>query len=252
MIANFPVWGKIANVLPSFTYTGSYEEHTAADYGLSGDYTVIALLTDGVLQFAKSADVDIFMVGGGGGSNGRGKNNGYTNGGGGGYTKTYQVKVPITEINVTIGKGSTGRGGTTIVATADASYTAEGGYEGGRLSGGNGGSGGGAGAYQGIYPANRGGNGGSDGSDGFYNDTGSGSGPHNGLGQGTTTRAFGDPNGKLFAGGGGGGGGGLGGEGGGANNNNDAVANTGGGAGGNWTTKYRGGSGIVLIRPKQS
>lgn len=79
-----------------------------------------------------------------------------------------------------------------------------------------------------------------------------------GTGQGTTTRAFGETDGTLYAGGGGGYSGGAGGGGNGdswAGGGTDGGANTGGGGGGAAAfsgVQYRrghcGGSGIAIIR----
>ena len=137
--------------------------------------------------------------------------------------------------------------------------------------GGDGGSGGGGGTYN----NEKGGEGGSNGGNGI-DGTPSSSHP-GGVGQGITTREFGEPSGKLYAGGGGGGrsmvsqtpivsmgGAGGGGNGGWVNQNNwrnlykvptAGAANTGGGGGGGYqlsqddmTPGAAGGSGIVCLR----
>lgn len=130
--------------------------------------------------------VDVFCVGGGGGG-------GNGTGGGGGYTKTYKAiaVTPGEKITVVVGEGSyyPSRGGTSYFKTS--SYSAYGGYSGadnGR--GGDGGSGGG-----GIYPTSQP-SGGSNGSSGVSGNT------QGGLGQGVTTRDFGESSGKRNAGGG--------------------------------------------------
>ena len=149
-------------------------------------------------------------------------------------------------------------------STSVAEISASGGYAGASKNGGNGGSGGGAAGYVKV-----GGNGGSDGGNGGdskyatvsntavtgWTDT------FGGTGQGTTTRAFGEPDGTLYAGGGGGmgtygiawGGSGGGGRGYWAANYTGTItsyspiegtANTGGGGGGG----AAGGSGVAIIR----
>lgn len=128
------------------------------------------------------------------------------------------------------------------------------------------GGGGGAGQYS-IYAGN-GGSDGSKGEDARKVGTATGGIKTGGAGQGTTTRAFGEPNGTLYAGGGGGswspsghtgavGQGGAGGGGRGRNNDNsgnidgtNGTPNTGGGSGGFSGAKVngQGGSGIVIVR----
>lgn len=242
--------------------------------------------------------VDIFCVGGGGGgSSGRGPKYDCYAGGGGGSGRTTTVK----NIGVSAGQVLTitvGAGGTSVSEYYDGDGSASfvtrsgttlcnakgggGGYWTSNLTvrdGGYGGSGGGAGGENETGPSWReGGIGGSDGSDGGDNGAG-GVGRGGGGGQGTTTRAFGESNGTLYAGGGGGGGGGqssgsswipaggAAGAGGGGKGGNggrrtvedggDGSANTGGGAGGGGASSSDssyagsgglGGSGIVLIR----
>ena len=243
---------------------------------------------------------DAFLVGGGGGgaggygvyySSGGGTAGSAGGGGGGGLTKTEIgiVPVPFSTVSCIIGSGGSGgsggtrsansshingnpgsTGGSTMLAgtktiSATGGSGGSGGTGGGYAAiggiGGNGGSGGGRGGGGGeSYEATRGKNGGSDGENG----------EQGGTGQGTTTRAFGESTGTLYAGGGGGGemrfnsyagGVGSGGSGGGApggnyqTNGTSAGNNTGGGGGGGGGS-YRtaggnggtGGSGIILIR----
>lgn len=230
---------------PKFTYDGDY---------VIRDDGVVELLTSGTITFLSPAVIDIFCVGGGGGGGdalyGSGSS-GQTGGGGGGYTKTVKSLQVLSQqaIPITIGAGGNSQrdGG----ASSWGDYSANGGLRGGNYgAGGNGGSGGGAGNN---------GKGGSDGSNG-------GGGISNipaGIGQGSTTREFGELTGKLYAGGGSGAGGGTGGEGGGGNAGYNAaggngVANSGGGGGGtksdNASTTYlggKGGSGIVCFRAAQ-
>lgn len=245
----FRAWSYMTTNYGRF-YAGIYLETIGTAHTVQGNQTFTSsgawIVPDGVRA------VDVFLVGGGGrGGNGGGFYDGstgittyvYAGGGGGGYTKTYKniLVTPGDEIAIAVG----GSGG----ASRFGSYAAGaggGGYcnlnvQGG---GGSGGSGGG------------GRNGGSDGS--------AGSGGYAGNGQGTTTRAFGEASGTLYAGGGGGGGHkytnpGSGGAGGGGRGNTDGTAqsgtaNTGGGGGGGGSydtttgTGGAGGAGIVLIR----
>lgn len=250
---------RVRRTRPFFTFTPD-DASAAPGYSLdqSGNNWVLKLLTSGTLTLAGARSVDLFAVGGGGGSG--------AGGGGGGYTTTVRAVTMQPEIGyaVTIGAGGTpnsngtgGRGGTSGVANGSTSLiSAEGGYGGvsgtRKRNGGKGGSGGGGGSYGndgtgGHHP--KGGLGGSDGANGkaatdstntSYQGTG-------GAGQGTTTRAFGESTGEIFAGGGNGafyrtdapapdGGTAMG---------MDGAANTGAGAGGG---NHTGGSGIVIIR----
>lgn len=258
-----------------FTYTG--------DYVVRKD-GVVELLTSGTIVFLEPKVIDVFMVGGGGSGgffvSGTGAQTGF-GGGGGGYTATLR-KVNVTgSYEVTIGAG--GIAGQQVGGNGGASafgglLTVSGGYGHKSTSsalnmirGANGGSGGGGGvASNSDYGA--GGSNGNDGEQGYYPQTIIG-----GKGQGTTTREFGEANGKLYAGGGGGGryisaqspvvsaggsgGGGTGGWCGTANTQAAAagVANTGGGGGGGAvgpdtstiTPGGSGGSGIVCFREAQ-
>jgi hypothetical protein len=254
-----------------FTYTG--------DYVVRKD-GVVELLTSGTIVFLEPKVIDLFLVGGGGRGgffkSGTGAQTGF-GGGGGGYTATLR-KVNVTgSYEVTIGAGgiagqTNGGGGASAFGGL---ITANGGYghqssssDLDMIRGANGGSGGGGGVSSNSdYGA--GGSNGNDGERGYYPQTIIG-----GKGQGTTTREFGEANGKLYAGGGGGGryisaqspvvsaggsgGGGTGGWCGTANTQAAAagVANTGGGGGGgaigNDTSVTvpgaSGGSGIVCFR----
>lgn len=249
-------------VLP--TYTGQYV--------ISGDKTKgsIQLLTSGTLTL-HPATYDIFCVGGGASGHQPTTKQGITGGGGAGYTFT-QLNCKINIIRkcaVIIGaggrvmEGERNAGSTTSITVANDVYEAKGGTTQTKASlgdgsgcGSHGGSGGGA-----KQDASRGNgyDGGSDGSDGegitvlFNQQAG-------GIGQGITTRAFGENNNTLYAGGGGGGcqtqgsnpgSPGDGGAGGGGAAGDDGFANTGGGGGG--CSSYSGnagsgGSGIVIVR----
>ena len=237
--------------------------------------------------------LDLFAVGGGSGGGG----DNYNGGGGGGYTKLVTgISVVAGQVLfVTVGAGgvrglSTGISGVRTGNPGGASYASINGNvlinaDGGTVvdnegtapdrSGRNGGSGGGASSNDyissdGTKNSPSGKNGGADGSNGGSADNGKYY--IGGLGQGFTTRAWG--NGTLYAGGGGGGAtgnngkitqlGGAGGAGGGGSGGNSGYwenysganggANTGGGGGGAGYNGYRdynadggdGGSGIVL------
>ena len=250
----------------------------------SGDYVVrkdgvVELLTSGTLVFLEPKVIDVFMVGGGGGGGWQSDAGPHgSGGGGGGYTRTvrranvvanqsYLVQVgaggPVNQ-----GKGQSGS------ASGFGNFTVPGGSNAPNnttFKGGAGGSGGGGGVRSNSdYGA--GGSNGNDGENGYPESQAGG------KGQGFTTREFGEPAGKLYAGGGGGGrymvasspvlsmgGAGGGGTGGwcsdtGADYQAPAagVANTGGGGGGgvrvtvsNYTEAASGGSGIVCFREAQ-
>lgn len=266
--------------VPDYTYTGNAEWYDEKK-------TILKLKTSGVLTLSKDCYADVFVVGGGGGGNGTNLsvvNDHYHSGGGGGggYTKTQRVAfTKSTEYTAIIGAGGAGgaknafgvEGGSTSLngVSAEGAKSANR-YSGQTSGGGYGGSGGGSGYPNKTY-SHGGGDGGSNGSNGSgYNVVG--------VGQGTTTRAFGEPDGELFAGGGGAGLvattnwsntllSGKGGDGGGGNGaghirsadpltySTAGQENTGGG-GYNWSTVTgtaidinsgaAGGSGVILIR----
>ena len=265
--------------VPDYTYTGNAEWYDEKK-------TILKLKTSGVLTLTKDCIADVFCVGGGGGGNGSNStsiNYHYHSGGGGGggYTKTQRVSfTKQTQYQAIIGAGGSGasknafggEGGTTSINEVSAEGGKSSNKYSGQLSGGGyGGSGGGSG-YPSKEYAHGGGDGGSNGSNGSgYNVVG--------VGQGTTTRAFGDSDGELFAGGGGAGDAmgpkssinsksGIGGSGGGGNGADSGqrnartpvlaasgVENTGGGGGGgsygygsSYDNGAAGGSGVILIR----
>lgn len=257
------------------TYTGSnitFSGSTTGDWMM----TVKASTT---LKFTKLVGpIDVFLVGGGGGGGRSGHTDGAGGGGGGGggggYTTTAtNVAVSLnTNYTISVGAGGSARvqGGTSTAF----SKSATGGCGGNSWTnwfpnGGNGGSGGGAG---GSGTENQGGAGGSNGGNGGANAK---FGTTGGIGQGTTTRAFGASSGTAYSGGGGGGtahgnvtasaggvyGGGKGGKGDTTANKTSpasGTANSGGGGGGGGaylTTNSNtyedgasGGSGIIIIR----
>lgn len=226
IIGHFPGGSSAPDLSKYLSYTGSM--------AFSGKQAYF--LTSGTLTVKKTVEVDIFLVGGGGGGQSAGCYNSdgvskdrMGGGGGGGYTATQSgVTLPAGAYTVTIGAGgaglaqyetqyAAGDGGSTSFAGGEIEYTVNGGggapmvpssvtYDEEPVNGGDGGSGGGAG----------GAGGGRDGEDGLpsyliykymHNDTlrsyaKSSSG---GSGQGTTTRAFGEAWGALYASGGNGG-----------------------------------------------
>ena len=219
---------------------------------------------------------DIFMVGGGAsGAGHRDSDSAFgTAGGGSGYTKTIMQKVVDRELilGVIIGAGGgeqSGEGclagsetsidfGDSIESVSGGTNTSSRATTAAYANGTDGGSGGGSNS------ANAGLNGLSDGKTGGIYQSPYGSKPitATGKGQETTTRAFGEPEGTLYAGGGGGsdndtiGSGGLGGGGNaGQKIGNAGTPNTGSGGGGaiydSWSdhsTGGAGGSGIIIIR----
>ena len=239
-ISGVPIAGR------DFTYSGEFQ--VIDDTDDKGAKWRIKFLSSGNFVPLSNMEIDAFYVGGGGGFY-------YYAGGGGGYTKTEKslVLTANTEYPIVIGAGGvsvtanfsvTGNNGGD---TSGFNLTANGGKFGTKVSasycGGDGGSGGGG------WVQNMGGDGGSDGSNA------PGQSDLAGVGQGTTTREFGESTGDLYAGGGGGRGTkeiGLGGAGGGGNGGENGTPNTGGGGGGNnrktGSVKTSGGSGIVIIR----
>ena len=268
MIVNAGYRGKVGAKATKFTYTGQYNIRKDG---------VVELLTSGTIVFLEPKVIDLFMVGGGGaGSTFSTSDQTGLAGGGGGYTRTLRrINIASNEsVTVTIGAGAVfnisqqraPEGGT----TAFGSYTVKGGSASGWLNGDGktGGSGGGGGTTSSS-------DGGAGGYNGGNGERGGNNGHIGGAGQGFTTREFGEPSGKLYAGGGGGGrymassspvvsvggagGGGSGGWVGSSAKQEPAagVANTGGGGGGGAvsysiaTGAGSGGSGIVCFREAQ-
>lgn len=237
----FNLTQPVLDSAPKFTYTGTYEY---IDDG--GGNWRIKFLTSGVFTPLRDIVIDAFLVGGGGGSPIR-ILGGWSSGAGGGYTRT-DKGISLTanaEYPIIVGAGGVGTSGNDTSAFGN---VASGGKNGNSSSnnvidGGNGGSGGGQLKGDTAY------DGGSDGSNGGRSFLSQ----HGGVGQGTTTREFGEETGTLYAGGGGAynsrsifGKGGLGG---GADGGTSAMDNTGGGAGGaDNDSVTSGGSGIVVIR----
>ena len=239
------------------------------------------LLTSGTLKIKRVATsiLDIFLVGGGGGGGGSldsGTDEAGGGGGGGGYTFTMtNISIALnTPYEIIIGAGGTGGAGYSGYAENGKTGT-----QGGMTSAfgftANGGSGGNGGYRQSTknntyYNGGAGGNGGSGGGHG-------GGQGHDavGTGQHTTTRAFGETSGKLYANGGNGGKGyfyvggttALGTKGGSngsdgtetTGNSTSPAANTGGGGGGGNTFTSQqdrigknGASGIAILRGRYS
>lgn len=247
----------------AYTYKNATRVYTETQSGATISFTTVApkgmqtFTSSGTFTVPKSVtSIDVFAVGGGG-AGGTASGSATGGGGAGGYTatlKSYKV-TEGTVIPVVVGSGSTsvnyGPGGDTIFG--DSLLIAKGGNSSKYASvGGSGGSGGGA---------TGGGPGGSNGSNGGASPYGADGWGTFGIGQGSTTRAFGESNGTLYAGGGGGGyngsvssPGGAGGGGAGANGNSYSASHgtsgTGGGGGGSSanSTFGNGGSGVLVIR----
>lgn len=184
-----------------FSYTGTYKFNTEIDEKTGGMIWELKLLTSGVLIIDEVVTPynDVFVVGGGGGGGGGSNRGGAVGGGGGGYTLAkLNVKLQTkTACEVIIGAGGragrassagTGTGGGDGGRSSIMGFSAEGGKGSAGFHGGNGGSGGGA-----AGKSNWGG------TELQYSGT-------PGTGQKTTTRAFGEPSGTLYAGAGGAGG----------------------------------------------
>ena len=197
-----PVYGK------DFTYTGEYLLIDDND----GNWR-IKFLTSGTFIPLTDMTIDVFLVGGGGG---RGNHNTTSaewtaskpGCGGGGYTTTSKLIVltPNTEYPIVIGEGGVTSenntkqtdGGNSTAFNQEAlggkyaKYLKDGGYH--RFYGGNGGSGG--------APDSK-----SGGIDGANAETQTSTNRqysyYDGIGQGTTTREFGESDGTLYASGGG-------------------------------------------------
>ena len=250
----------IANWKPTYSYTGN---STFID---DGNYNWrIKFLTSGNVNFSSlgnATTLDVFCVGGGGAGTHAGNDRG-GGGGAGGYTKTYanfpvslNVKIPIVigAGGINPGNNSGATGGTTSFANITAAggqSTLPVGTE--TVSDGNGGSGGGMRGYYDTKDNTL--KGGTNGGNAAYTWAPYG---NRGMGQGTTTREFGESSGTLYSGGGSGAnrGGGTtviaGGAGGGGNGGPGTAGgtNTGGGGGGAVAESGggAGGSGIVVIR----
>ena len=268
--ANYSVYCKVTNAAGTVTSRTATLKVTSSQpvYTFSGDAVLtrqnsydwmLTFKTSGTLRFSSlgncAGKADVFCVGGGGGGGAYSRSYYGGGGGGGGSAVTSKGKSIAINTDYVITIGSGGAASSAGGNTSALGVSAAGGGTGGDYGyGGNGGSGGGAGGYS---STKAGGNGGSNGSDGTANTANA-----QGKGEGTSTRAFGESGGTLYAGGGGGGSGisssgstsaaGSGGAGGGAaGNGNNASNNTGGGGGGakaKTGSGGKGGSGIVLIR----
>ena len=225
-------------LIPRFTYTGNYELIDEKH----GNWR-IKFLTSGTLVFQTVffEGIDVFLVGGGGGR-AQAFQSPYKSwgGGGSGYTRTEKQVHALrnTEYAITIGQGGAGQSGTTTTKRGDVGgNTSAFGFT--ALGGNKNPDGTDAKSYahasQGDVSPGSGGNGGSGGGRSEYSPTGGvdgGNGNGNtGIGQGTTTREFGEPDGDLYATGGG--------------TNTTNADNS--GDGGSWSHP-NGSSGIVVIR----
>ena len=207
-------------VYPKYTYTG---QHTLIKD--ENDHWRVKLTSSGVIEnLGENLKIDIFAVGGGGGGSGQGF------GGCGGFTQTAKgVTISKNQrIEVFIGSGgasgygsTTGPSGTIRGLEGGTSKFGDlciaNGGQGGPYSSKNsphssfrGGSGGGAAAQNSSSSNNNAGSGGTDGGNGgsannTYTDGSGNWTEQGGIGQGSTTREFGEAGADLYAGGGGGG-----------------------------------------------
>ena len=259
----------LTNVVSITPKSWQMPKFTGSGYA-SGDQKkgMFTCLSSGTLTL-DAQTYDVFVVGGGAsGRIGHSDSSSGGGGGGGGYTKTQKRIRYSGSCTVVVGSGGYGPadkipnspGGESSISLGGVTVKADGGTNIGRTNqnyyGTRGGSGGGNG---GLETTRRDGyDGGEDGKPGSASGSGA-------AGQNTTTRAFGEPSGSLYAGGGGGGAyigfsgyrGGSGGSGGGGDGGNSSSAgssgtsNTGGGGGGSAqdaTGGGMGGSGVVILR----
>ena len=210
-----------------FTWTGGDGTYQVLDDG-NGNWR-IKFFSSGTFTPLKNMNIDAFLVGGGGGS-GRS----YCGGGGSGYTTTlrsiilsanttYSIVIGAGGVSPASGAGTAGGQTTAFNGTALGGAGTSSGSKTSIKPGGSGGSGGGGGstASNGMAKAT----GGTDGSNGTD------SASTGGIGQGTTTREFGETTGDLYASGAG-------------NNITSTIANS--GNGGKYLTDAA--EGIVIIR----
>ena len=243
-ITQFGVYriAMVYRVTPEFTYTGNYKvvqdnDSQISDFANWKGNWKIRFLTSGTFtvknMYGWDGKIDAFLLGAGASGSSRPSSTGaYGAGGGSGRTKTIKkIKLTANEpYPIEIGSGGAPVEGDPALGKQGGSTnafgeTAKGGDNltsaGSHTVGGNGGSGG----------AGRGGEPGADGSDGTGTDPG--------KGQGTTTKEFGEPDGKLYANGGRYG----------QSSPAAAVPNSGnGGDGGKGGLSGAGSSGIVVIR----
>lgn len=225
----------------------SYALRNGAEWISGKTYTAMASTTKGQQTFTSSGvftvpegvrSIDVFCVGGGAsGKNGTTGASSTNAGGGGGSGRTAIVKAisvaPGQQFAVTIGAGGaidttwSGNGGG-ATSFGELCVAAGGGGSASISAGGSGGSGGGSSGGGSTYSSSRRGIGGVGGSDGSSGGVGA-SAITAGAGQGTTTRAFGEPTNTLYAGGGAGG----------SYSNGSTYSAASGGAGGGGRGGYR-------------
>lgn len=235
-----------------FNWTGGENTYQVLDDG-DGNWR-IKFLASGTFTPLKDMSINVFLVGAGGGGGMATSSYGRGAGGGGGFTATKTVTLSANaQYAIVVGKGGAGgypgatenRNGANGGSTSAFGYSVAGGYggsSGGYSSlpignGGNGGSGGGVGGND-VYASGKGGTDGGNGSP-AKRDTGLEQGTP-GMGQGTTTREFGETTGALYASGGNGGNA--------ASTYSDANTGNGGDGGYLKDTSYAGADGIVCIR----
>ncbi len=214
----FRTGGKLflQNRLPQFTYTGQY---TLIDDGRisdgKGDFIQnwrIKFLTSGTFTPKDNLNVDIFCVGGGAAGTASGNITG-AGGGGGGYTKTLRKTILEKNTNYQISVGAGGIGGSFVAGnwgrgTAGGATTCQYSDEIGvkQTLVANGGEIGSSGGDAYVYGGNGGSGGagrGTNGSIGGGSNGSNGVGVQIGMGQGYTTKEFGEETGALYAAGGG-------------------------------------------------
>nr|DAH69775.1 MAG TPA: hypothetical protein [Caudoviricetes sp.] len=180
-----------------FTWDGGDNTCQVIDEG-SGNWQM-RFLSSGNLKFLSNRLVDGFLVGGGGRGQASysGTNNRYeARAGGGGYTTTVKSVVLVAETVYPIVVGAGATSATAQAGTSSAfGASAAGGFSGGSDHYGKGGSGGAGHLTSGSSGSMQEFAGGVDGANG-------GGATYNGVGQGTTTRAFGEADGDLYASGG--------------------------------------------------
>ena len=209
--------GHVPALGSDFSYTGSC---TVIDDSneVSGVQWRIKFLTSGVLKFTTEQMIDVFLVGGGGAggprhAGGKFPTYMYGGGGGGGYTKTSKLinLLANTSYSIVVGSGGSGTSYTSGGNTTGFNLTANGGncgYGGTGAyarKGGDGGSGGGAGGRFETAGSGQGYTNGSGGIDGGNGTDAEDTNRKYGIGQGTTTREFGEVGSTLYSNGGKGG-----------------------------------------------
>ena len=199
IINGFPGGAGAGGGIP-FAYSGLWKWDKD---GYGND--IVKLLTSGEIFFLTAMALEVYMGGGGGSGavqNASDASGRAVTGGAGGYTAVFQFNPALkTEYEMIVGAGGAGAvmgaNGSTVAGKAGGASSAFG----HTANGGNGGSygsnavGASGGSDSAGYNTTNGQRGGTDG--------GNATGTYPGIGQGRTTKAFGEANGELFGGGGG-------------------------------------------------